>query len=188
MFVWWTALLQQLPFQLFLTLWSTLFFGNMLAFANVGRAVASGNANFTAVFHGYGLIATFTFLAVPVVFMGLKWANYRTSEYSLLEDRVEFAEGFLTKQQKTVAFSDVREVSLRRGVLQRLTGLGTVYLATQATGGGGGWSFSGAGFGASSGSGVLLRDLAESEKVYADLRARLDRLRAGGRLNLPGDG
>ncbi len=187
MFVWWTAFLQQLPFQLFLTLWSTLFFGNMLAFVNVGRAVASGTVNFATVFAGYGLIATLTFLAVPVVFMGLKWANYRTSEYRLLGDRIEFAEGFLTKQHKTVAFSDVREVSLRRGVLQRLAGLGTVYLATQATGGDG-WSFSGAGFGSSSGSGVLLRDLAESERVYTDLRARLDRLRAAGRRNLPGGG
>jgi len=186
-FVWWTAFLQQLPFQLFLTLWSTLFFGNMLAFVNVGRAVASGTVNFATVFAGYGLIATLTFLAVPVVFMGLKWANYRTSEYRLLGDRIEFAEGFLTKQHKTVAFSDVREVSLRRGVLQRLAGLGTVYLATQATGGDG-WSFSGAGFGSSSGSGVLLRDLAESERVYTDLRARLDRLRAAGRRNLPGGG
>lgn len=79
-----------------------------------------------------------------------------------------------------MAFSDVREVSLRRGVLQRLTGLGSVYLATQATGGGVGWSFSGPGFGASSGSGVLLRDLAESETVYVGLRARLERLRPAG--------
>lgn len=152
----------------------------MLAFVNVGRAVRSGSVDLASVFEGYGAIAAFTFVAVPVVFMGLKWANYRTSAYRLFDDRIEFAEGFLTKQQKTVAFSDIREVSLGRGVLQRLTGLGSVYLATHATGGGWGWSFSGASFGASSGSGVLLRDLADSETVYADLRTRLERLRAAG--------
>lgn len=97
-FVWWTAFLQQLPFQIILTLWSTLFFGNMLAFVNVGRAIASGSVDIAAVFHGYSAIAGFTFLAIPALFMGLKWANYLASEYRLFDDRIEFAEGFLTKQ------------------------------------------------------------------------------------------
>ncbi|KQT50530.1 hypothetical protein ASG52_06865 [Methylobacterium sp. Leaf456] len=72
-------------------------------------------------------------------------------------------------------FRDVREVSLRRGVLQRSVGLGSVYLATQATGTGSSWNaFSLLGTGSTFGSGAMIKDIPEAGEAYERLRALVD--------------
>src|SRR5690606_1993976 len=100
------------------------------------------------------------FFATPlIVYIGKRF-NYQRAEYKVFDDRLEFEEGFLTINKKTVRFKDVREVSLRRGILQRAAGLGSIYLATQATGL---LNFANPfavfGFGNTSASGINIRDV-----------------------------
>lgn len=175
-FVLWTALVRQLPLQLFLTVWAGVFFGGMFAFGGVlAGAMRGGRPDLLAAFlSGPAAAGTVAFLGVPLVTVGAKWLNYRNTRYLLSDRFLDVEEGFLTVQAKRVGLSDLREVTLRRGILQRLSGVGSVYLATRATGGGGSWRASPM-LGATSltGSGVMLADLPDWQAAHAALRARL---------------
>src|SRR5438477_6154832 len=124
-FVGWITLLVQLPLQLFLTLWSGGFFGGFASFL-----FPSGSRTPFVVF---GALA---FFGVPAVAYFGKKLNYSRTEYRFYADRLEFEEGFFSINKKVIKFRDIKEVTLRKGILQRIYGLGTVYLATLATGSG----------------------------------------------------
>jgi membrane protein YdbS with pleckstrin-like domain len=68
-----------------------------------------------------------------VAYFGKK-LNYSRTEYRFFADRLEFEEGFFSINKKVIKFRDVKEVTLRKGFLQRFYDLGTIYLATLATG------------------------------------------------------
>jgi len=72
----------------------------------------------------------------------------------------------------------VKEISLRKGIFQRLYGLGTIYLATLATGSSYGtdrsnW-FWALGFGNISASGVGVRDIPNPDVEYDRIRRIVD--------------
>jgi hypothetical protein len=170
-FVLWTSFLAQLPFHLFMSFWTGGFFGGVLTtlFPGATRALPAGFGN------PFLLVGLATLVLFPIVTLSLKSLNYRSTTYRLRPDRIEIEEGFLTQHHKEILFSSIREISLRRGVLQQLVGLGSVYVATTATGQGASWSSS-AVLGATStfGSGAMLMDLPDSEAVYAQLRGLVD--------------
>lgn len=172
-FVLWVALLQQIPWQLFFT------------FA-VGAPVASVFGKFYWFILGkpttlmnllapYIILVSFVFLLCPFIVSIARAMNYRTTIYRIYSDRIEIEEGFLTIHAKRLMFRDVREVSLRRGVLQRGVGLGSLYLATQATGTGPSWNpYAVLGMGSTFGSGALIRDIPEAGEAYERLRSLID--------------
>lgn len=175
-FVLWLALLQQFPAQIFLTIWGALFFGAGFGVLTSASGVFSvggreiGSFAMSLLF-GPFIAGTFFFFATPVVLVGAKFMNYRNTSYRILPDRIDVEEGFLTIQQKRLMLREVREVTLRRGVLQRLAGLGSVYVATYASGGGYGWRPGSMIGGASMfGSGMMFLDLPEYEAVYRALQ------------------
>lgn len=163
-FVWWLAAVVQLPAQLFITIWCGGFFGGLSRHLFDLAGASPRN--------GFGTIA---FLAIPCVTILGKRLSYGKTEYSFFDDHVEVAEGFFVRQMKTVAYRDFREVTLRRGPLQRLCGLGSIYLGTLATGSGSQFSpFSALGFDSVTASGVNVRDLAEPDRSYAVVRRLVD--------------
>jgi membrane protein YdbS with pleckstrin-like domain len=169
-FVGWIAFLVQLPIQLFFTVWAGGFFGGMLgvAFSSLpGRQFAPSS---------FVVCGGIAFIAVPLVAYFGKKLNYARTEYRFYADRLEFEEGFFTINKKVIKYRDVKEVSLRRGFLQRSCGLGTIYLATLATGTGGGRTnpFYALGFGNISASGVGVRDVQEPEQVFERVRKLVD--------------
>lgn len=167
-FVLWLAFAIQLPFQLVLTLWAAGFFGGML------RGVIGLSGSTVSVAAG-----TIAFVAVPCVTILGRKLSYARTEYVLSADRVEIEEGFFSRQTKSVAYTDVREVTLRRGLLQRFCGLGSIYLGTLATGSGAQANpFSALGLDMASASGVTLRDLAQPDASYAEIKARVDQKRS----------
>src|SRR5262249_4036905 len=101
--------------------------------------------------------------------------NYGRTEYRFFDDRVEFEEGFFTVNRKVIRFRDVREVTLRKGILQRIYGLGSVYLATLATGSTQRYSpFMALGFGNISARGILVRDVPDPDAGYERIRKLVD--------------
>ena len=106
-----------------------------------------------------------------------KWQNYNKTVYRLHPDRIAISEGFLTHQEKELRFSAATEVSLRRSVFQRLAGLGSVYVATVATGQGEWPTVSLVGASSVMASGVLLRDIPKPDVVYDTVRALMERSR-----------
>src|SRR5437016_11690083 len=120
-FVGWIALLTQLPIQLFFTVWAGGFFGGITK--NVLGAMGS------VPFIVFGGLA---FFGVPIVAYFGKKLNYERTQYAFYEEHLEFEEGFFSRNKKIIRYRDILEVSLRSGILQRVCGLGTIYLATLA--------------------------------------------------------
>lgn len=168
-----TVLLAQIPLQLFLTLWSALFFGGFasLALSWFTDGLEDGP---TFSFGTFALFGVLAFVGVPAIYYFGRKFSYARTEYRFFADHLEFEEGFLTISKKVIRYSDVKEVVLRMGVLQRTCGLGSVYLATMATGGPTTSSpFSALSFSNSSASGIVIRDIADPEKEYERIRSQV---------------
>ena len=74
-----------------------------------------------------------------------------------------------------IKFRDVKETTLRKGILQRACGLGSIYLATLATGSTRNTNpFVALGFGNVSASGVIVRDIAEPDDPFEKIRQLVD--------------
>ena len=72
-------------------------------------------------------------------------------------------------------FRDVKETSLRKGILQRIYGLGSIYLATLATGSTGTANpFLALGFGNVSASGIIVRDISDPDGTFEKVRQLVD--------------
>ncbi len=166
-FVGWITLLTQLPLQLFMTFWSGAFFGGMFSSLTSSSEIGGKPAYIV-----FGALAFFGILIVSYVGKKL---NYARTEYRFYADRVEFDEGFFSVNRKVIKFQDVKEVTLQKGMLQRTCDLGTVYLATLATGTTpSSNSFTAFGFGSVSASGISVRDVQNPDDVFAKIRKVVD--------------
>ena len=171
-FIGWIALLIQLPLQLFFTIWCGAFFGGMIQATGL---FARGSP---LPFYIFGAIG---FFGVPAVAYLGKKLNYSRTEYRFFGDRLEFEEGFFSINEKVIKYRDVKEVTLHKGMFQRIYGLGTIYLATLATGTGafgyGAGSFNpfmALGFGNVSASGVSVRDIQDPDRIFQEVRQIVD--------------
>ncbi len=165
-FIGWITLVMQVPLQLFFTLWASLFFGGLIASTGVfGKSLG---------WPGY-FIAVVTFVGMPIVTYVGKKLNYSRTVYRFYDDRLEFDEGFFTLNKKVIKFRDVKETTLRQGVLQRIYGLGSIYLATLATGSTRNTNpFVALGFGNVSASGIIVRDIADPDRTFEKVRQLVD--------------
>jgi hypothetical protein len=74
-----------------------------------------------------------------------------------------------------IKYKDVKEVTLRKGILQRSYGLGTIYLATLATGSTSSFNpFYALGFGNVSASGVGVRDILNPDEAYEKIKGLVE--------------
>jgi membrane protein YdbS with pleckstrin-like domain len=174
-FVFWTSFLTQLPLQLFFAVWAGGFFGGLLSMLFPSSVVVAG----ASIGSPFLIIGIAVLLLFPIVTLASKWLNYSNTVYRIYSDRIEILEGFLALHRKEIPLVSVREINLRRGILQRFVGLGSVYLATAATGQGFWWSTSSI-IGSSStfGSGAMLMDLDKSDTAYERLRELFERTRS----------
>jgi uncharacterized membrane protein YdbT with pleckstrin-like domain len=165
-FIGWITLLTQLPAQLFFTLWCGGFFGGLTSILFPHSAAP------------FVLFGGLAFFGIPLVSYFGKKLNYSRTVYTFYPDRLEFEEGFFAINKKVIRFRDVKEISLRKGIFQRLYGLGTIYLATLATGSSYGMDrsnwFGAFGFGNISASGVGVRDIPNPDVEYDRIRRIVD--------------
>ena len=161
------TLLTQVPLQLFFTAWAGLFFGGMTS--------AFFPHSFGSPFIFFGGLA---FFGIPLVTYIGKKLNYARTEYKFSDDRLEFEEGFFSLNRKVILLKDVREVTLRKGFLQRAYGLGSIYLATLATGTStANNAFTALGFGNVSASGIIVRGIINPDETYARIQQLVERSR-----------
>ena len=99
------------------------------------------------------------FVAVPLVILFIYKRTYVETEYKFYDDYLEYTEGFWVINHKTIAYRHISQVNMRRGVIQRLYGLGSIYLAVPS-----GIVRHG------SYSGIMIHDIKEPEKVYASVQ------------------
>lgn len=153
-FVPWVTILSVLPLQIFFGIWGAGFFGGFGMFAIRGTGLPLP-AWFTFVL--FGLLF---FFGIPILAYTAKKRTYAQTEYRFYRDHLEYAEGFWTAENKTINYTSITEASLRRGVIQQKYGLGTIYLATPATGFSQGRAMSG----------IRINDIPDAEDAYATVR------------------
>ena len=169
-FIGWTTLLAQLPLQLFLTLWSALFFGGITTalLTSFEGDFEAGTFFTSSPFLFFGALA---FAGVPFLAYVGKKVNYSRAEYRFYGDHLELEEGFFSVNRKEVRYADIKEITLHKGFLQNMNGLGSIYLATLATGSTPGTgAFQAFGFGNVSASGAVVRDVADPDQAYDKIR------------------
>lgn len=152
-FLGWVVALSVLPLQLFFTVWGAGFFGG---FAGVAVKALGLDIPVWAPALAFGLLF---FFGIPIVVYTAKKRTYAQTEYRFFRDRLEYAEGFWTAENKTIKYDKITETSLRRGIIQRKEGVGTIFLATPATGFQQGRSMSG----------IRIRDVENPEQVYGQI-------------------
>jgi uncharacterized membrane protein YdbT with pleckstrin-like domain len=168
-FIGWLTIVSTVPLQLFFTLWAGLFFGGLASYF-FKSTVPSSTPSIIA--------AGAAFFGIPLVYYIVKKLNYERTEYKFFDDRLEFEEGFFSLNKKVIRLRDVREVTLRKGLLQRLYGLGSVYLATPATGAlSSSNAFATIGFGSVSSSGIIVRDIADPDGIYLKISDLIEKSR-----------
>lgn len=165
-FIGWIALITQAPLQLFFSFWCGLFFGG------IGTAIGIFPKNSITASYAIGVVA---FFVIPIVAYVGKKLNYSRTEYRFYSDRLEFDEGFFTINKKVIKYRDVKETTLRKGILQRNYDLGSIYLATLATGSTRNSNpFVALGFGNVSASGVIVRDISDPDAAFETIRQLVD--------------
>lgn len=105
-----------------------------------------------------------------LIMIYIKKKNYESTVYDIYEDRIELQEGYFTSHKKIIPYKDVREISVRRGILQNIWGVGSIYIATAASGAVSSSYYSGTGGNLSAASGLIIRDIDYSEAVYKTLQ------------------
>ena len=77
----------------------------------------------------FGVLA---FFGVPLVAYFGENLNYESTEHNFYADHA--VRRFLTIHRKVIKLTELKEVTLRKGILQRLHGLGTIHFITSAIG------------------------------------------------------
>lgn len=78
-----------------------------------------------------GLIASFLmfFVILYVIYLFQKMALQKT-EYKFYGNRVEYLEGFLVKNRKTINYDKITNIGQRKGILEGFFKLGTIFIDT----------------------------------------------------------
>jgi uncharacterized membrane protein YdbT with pleckstrin-like domain len=77
------------------------------------------------------LVFALAFVAILALFALKVFYEPNLTSYAIYPDRIEFEEGLLNRQRRTVLLDKIIDVQLTEGVLQRTAGAGTVGLVTQ---------------------------------------------------------
>ena len=80
----------------------------------------------------YGLIAYVISFIASMYFIYLKaFVEPTRTTYSIYDDRIEYYEGFLNRNHRTLLYDQVIDVQLAEGILQQTKNAGTITLITQ---------------------------------------------------------
>jgi len=146
-----TAILKSLPTSLFIVI--------------MGASLFSGVAG--AYFKDYSAIPVIIVAVIAlfcVIFLSCFFAfeTNKKTIYHFYKTKVEYHEGFLGKDTKTLKYNRVLETELKKGIIQQIYGVGSIYLTT------GGVSASG------SSNGVFIIDIPNPDKNYRVIKELID--------------
>ena len=96
---------------------------------------------------------------IPFLSYSLQRKAYAKTEYRFYPDHLDYYEGFWTVEEKTMGYRNITEVNLRKGILQKKYGLGTLILSTPATGGTG-----------AARSGIRMKNIPHVDEVYQKIK------------------
>ena len=135
------TLISILPRTIFFTIWGALFFGipaSMIAAPLISPPIHTRQGIIHDPIYGmiiFPIIFGILFLiGIPIANYILKKKKYKKTEYRFFKNKLEYYEGFFTVEQKVIRYKDIREVYLKKGILQSKYNLGTIILMTNVIG------------------------------------------------------
>ena len=153
-FVPWVTLVSVIPLQIFFTIWGCIFFGGFSI--PISHFIFHKDPGFWS-FIFFGLLF---FFGIPIFVYNVKKKSYEKTVYVFYDDHLEYYEGFWTLEKKSINYNRITEISLRRGIIQKKYGLGTIFLSTPATGYSRGRARSG----------IAILDIPKADYVYKVLK------------------
>jgi len=157
-FIPWVTVFSLLPLQIFFVIWGGGFFG---AFSSIAIQALHINVPKASPFIFFALLF---FFGIPFLAYYSKKKTYAKTVYTFYGDHLEYFEGFWTIEKKSIKYDKITEVSMVEGIIQKKYGLGSIFLATPATG-----SSSRRGR-----SGIRIMDIPNAEKAYKDIKQLLN--------------
>lgn len=153
-----------IPVTAFLSLWLSLFLSSI-------KNSTPGLVLLT--FLGFSILLYLGLLLFN--FVNEKY-NYKLTEYSVYQDRVDFTEGFINSKFTTLLLKDIKEVHLEKTFFQKFWDLGTIRFITSAnTGNANRNNFLLLGVYET---GVNFRDIKNSDEIYKVVKELIDKKRA----------
>ncbi len=131
-----------------------------------GQPTIGGTADSTTMIMFVGGAIGF-FMLGAILSIWYRKTSINHTEYRIFPNRIEYFEGLFTVEQKTVKFSDISEIYLRKGVLQKQYNLGSIFLMTK------GFMLPMVGARGNLG-GMILRDIEDPDAIYQQLKQLKD--------------
>lgn len=78
----------------------------------------------------------FLIIIYVVVKIIIRNMQYKSLAYNFYTTKVEYVDGFLNKEEKELKYKFVREVTMSQSILERICGIGTIKIFTNASSGG----------------------------------------------------
>ena len=72
------------------------------------------------------------YMVIKLIFEKIQYDHF---EYNFYNTKVEYIDGFLNKEEKELKYKHIREVALKQNILERIFGIGTIRIFTNATSG-----------------------------------------------------
>lgn len=157
-----------IPTEIFLAIWAPLFFGG---FGLFGLVFLNSFFHLTLPLWLPAVSAlVFVLFGLPILSYFLSAGNYKKTEYRFYKNRLEYMDGFINMQQRSIEYKNVTSVSIRKGFFQRMYNVGSLLLITPSMG-----FISTSGMGAGGLAGVIvLVNIEEPEKVYQYIQGILN--------------
>ena len=76
------------------------------------------------------LISIAVFVGTMVIVFLFQRAALKKTKYIFYSDKVEFFDGFLVKNRKTINYDRISNIGQRKGIIEGWFGLGTIYIDT----------------------------------------------------------
>lgn len=113
-------LLKIIPTTIFFSIWCSLFVGGITQVF----FITHGGANFWP----FVIFAILPWLINPPLSYFTALGQNRNTVYKFYRTKVEYQEGFLGKDFKTLSYNKILETELKRDIIQQWFGLGSVFL------------------------------------------------------------
>lgn len=81
------------------------------------------------VWYPFAFFAILFFIGTPAVVYFIGKRTYDKTDYRFYSDYLEYTEGFWTIERKFIQYHHITQVLLQKSMVQRLYGVGTIYLA-----------------------------------------------------------
>jgi len=130
-----------------------------------GMLTLVGNAIFNSIF--LSLLLAFSSIAVlSLLAAQLIKLSYAHTKYHITKEGICYSRDFIGLTIRDIKFKNVKEITLKQGILQRHFGLGSVLLQTHAT----------PHHPSASSTGLIIKDIGNSEELYKMIKKRIDDL------------